>query len=159
MKKALSAIALAVATLAAGSASATDYVGTIYTGAQDIQINTGDKLYSPNHRYMFTMEYDGRLVTYRLSDYKIVYQSTLQPIQGSPYALLKRNISFAIYSNASFGYYTQVWSNGTEKQGVVDGATTLTLKNDGMLQLAGAPRPGSPYPDTIYWVSPRDNYL
>lgn len=158
MKNTFSAITIAIATLVSASASAATYVGSIYTGAQDMQLNPGDILYSPNYRYMFTMQYDGRLVTYRLSDYRIVYQSTSQPIANATYALLKRDISFGIYSN-NFGYSTQVWTNGSAQAGVVDPATTLTLKDDGMLQLTGAPRPGSPYPNTIWWVSPRDNYL
>jgi hypothetical protein len=161
MKHALSAIAFAVSALAAASASAATYVGTIYTGAQDTAIFPGDMLYSPNYRYLFKMEYDGRLVTYRLSDYKIVYQSTsaANPIAGASHALLKRDISFGIYSTYPWGYPTQAWTNGTAQPGVTDPLTTLTLKNDGQLELAGKPHPGSPWPNTIWWVSPRDNWL
>lgn len=159
MKKAFTAIAFAVATLAASTAGATNYVGFIPTGAQDAPLYAGDTLSSPNYRYKAYMQPDGRLVVYRMSDYVILYQSTSQPIAGFTYGLVKRDISIGIYSNQVWGTSAQVWTNGTAQPGVVDTATKLSLTNDGMLVLAGAPHPNSSWPDTIWWQTRRDNYV
>ena len=159
MKKALTAIAFAVATLAASTAGATNYVDFIATGAQDARLYAGDTLSSPNFRYKAYMQPDGRLVVYRMSDYVSLYQSTSQPIAGFTYALVKRDISIGIYSDAAFGRPVQEWTNGTAQPGVVDTATKLSLTNDGMLVLGGAPHPGSPWPDTVWWQTRRDNYV
>ena len=153
MKFTLSAIALSLAAISAGSASAASYVGKVTAQTADFRFNAGDTLFSPNYRYMTLMQKDGHLLTYRMSDYKIIF-STGSSNNAGGYALLKQDHTLKVYNSGG----GMVWDNGS-RTSAPDPATTLSLTNDGMLVLAGAPWPGSMYPDTIHWVSPRDNYV
>jgi len=154
MKHAFSAIALSLATLASGAAHAGEYIGSVSTnGWYDFRLNPGDRIFSPNSRYMTLMQQNGNLVTYRLSDFQMIFNSGPQS-NGGTYGQLTEDHGLAIRNN-----YQQLWSTGTAQAGVADPATTLRLYDDGKLEISGSPYPGSPYPNTIWWRSARDNYV
>lgn len=154
MKHAFSAIALSLATLASGAAHAAEYIGKVSTnGWNDFRLNPGDRIMSPNLRYMTLMQLNGNLVTYRMSDFQMIFNSGPQS-NGGTYAQLTENHGLAVRNNSQ-----QLWSTGTAQAGVADSATTLQLYEDGKLEINGSPLPGSAYPTSIWWRSARDNWV
>lgn len=154
MKHAFSAIALSLATLTSGAAHAGEYIGSVATnGWPDFRLNPGDRIFSPNLRYMTLMQQNGNLVTYRLSDFQMIFNSGPQS-NGGTYGQLTENHGLAIRNN-----YQQLWSTGTAQAGVADPATALRLHDDGKLEVSGSPHPGSSYPTSIWWRSAGDLYV
>ncbi|RSZ55088.1 hypothetical protein HF313_15605 [Massilia atriviolacea] len=154
MKHAFSAIALSLATLASGAAYAGEYIGSVSTnGWYDFRLNPGDRIISPNLRYMTLMQLNGNLVTYRLSDFQMIFNTGPQS-NGGTYGQLTEDHGLAIRNN-----YQELWSTGTAQAGVADPATSLRLHDDGKLEIIGSPIPGSTYPYAIRWRSGRDNYV
>lgn len=155
MKTLFTAVAFALATLAAAPASATTlYIGSVSTTAtQDVYLMPGDRILSPNYKYMALMQQDGNLVIYRLSDTVVIW-SAGSGGKGGAYALMKKNHNFAIYNSGG----QQIWTNGVVHAGS-DPATKLVVRDDGRIQLSGTASPGSSYPDTIWWSAGRDNWV
>lgn len=153
MKHAFSAIALTLATLASGAALAGEYIGSIATnGWYDARLNPGDRILSQNARYMTLMQLNGNLVTYRMSDFVMIFNTGPQSNGSSSFAQLTMDRSLNIRNN-----YGLLWTSGTAQPNVADPKTVLRLTDDGMLELHGSQLPGSSWPTSIWWQSPRDN--
>lgn len=153
MKHAFSAIAVSLATLASGAALAGEYIGSIATnGGYDARLSPGDRIVSQNGRYMTLMQMNGNLVTYRMSDFVMIFNTGPQLNGSSSFAQLIMDHSLNIRNN-----YGLLWSSGTAQTNVADPATTLRLTDDGMLELLGSPLPGSSWPTSVWWQTRRDN--
>lgn len=155
MKLALSAIAISMATLFAGSASATTmYVSGISTNSiHNLYLFPGDTIISDNMKYQAMFQQDGNLVIYRLSDQKVIWSSGSQGRNGQ-YALLKKDHSFAIYGPDS----QPVWSIGISHP-VFDPNTRLWLSDDGRISMTGMLYPNQPVQQTTWWSAGRDNWV
>ena len=152
MKTLLSTIAICLATLAAAPASATTiYSGSVSaTASQDVYLFPGDRILSPNNKYMALMQQDGNLVIYRGSDTKVIW-STGSQNKGGAYALMRKNHNFAIFTAEG----RQIWTNEV-MHNESDPTTTLHVRDDGRIQLTGLRSDGTV---ATWWGAGRDNWV
>jgi DNA-binding beta-propeller fold protein YncE len=94
----------------------------------DWLLQPGHYLYSPNHKYVFVMQYDGNLVLYNSAKKALWASNTKSPGARATY---QADGNFVVYSTAK----KALWASGTK----AGPGSFLTVQNDGNVVIYATP--------------------